>query len=324
MREVNEQAFDRHNQAALVLYDPRDFYMVTTTRTLKALIASAILLLAAVSLCSAKEWRGLVPLHSTCVDVKRILNVAECAYSFDTNEGGVRIDFSTKPCADGWNVPAGTVLRISVFPRAKRLSDMDLNLANFKKYVEYDSPNFTYYSDVNEGVTLEVGPDQKVLSIHYYPANKDDYLRCKSWRPPPPAALGFVKFDEYGDIGALEEVKRLDTFASQLREQPTTQGYIIAYGGRRSRIGEVKDRAVCAKNYLTKHQRIESRRLVVVDGGYREQAATHLHIRLAPRGLPPISPALDPREIRIIKGIWRIDRRSLCRLRQSRVRQKPK
>jgi hypothetical protein len=297
--------------------------MATTTGTTKALMATS-LLFGMVSFCSAKEWRGLVPLHSTCVDVKRILNVTDCADAYDTDEGRVKIDFAPKPCADGWNVPAGTVLRISVSPKAKRVSDMDLNLANFKKYVEDDSPNFTYYSDMNEGVTLEVGPDQKVLSIHYYAALKDDYLRCKSWRPPPSAALGFVKFDEYGDIGALEEGKRLDIFASQLRAQPTTQGYIIAYGGRRSRIGEVKDRAVCAKNYLTKHQGIASRRLVIVDGGYREQAATELHIRLEPGSLPPISPALNPGEIRIVGGNWRKDRRSLCRLIQSKVRQKPK
>lgn len=298
--------------------------METTTGTPKALVASAILLLAAVSLCSAKEWRGLVPLQSTCEDVKRILNVTDCTDWYDTDEGRVSIDVSATPCADGWNVSAGTVLGITVYPKSKQLSEMNVNLANFTKYVSYDTANFTYYSNVKEGFSLEVGPDQKVLSIHYYAALKDEYLRCKSWRPPPPAALGFVKFDEYGDIGALEEGKRLDIFANQLREQPTTQGYIIAYGGRRSRIGEAKDRAVCAKNYLTKRQRIESRRLVIVDGGYRELAATELHIRLEPGSLPPISPALNSGEIRIAKGNWRKDRRSLCRLIQSKVRQKPK
>jgi hypothetical protein len=299
----------------------RDLYtMATTTGTPKVLIASAILLLAAVRLCSAKEWRGLVPLHSTCEDVKQILNVTDCTDWYDTDEGRVSIDFSAKPCADGWNVSAGTVLRISVYPKSKQLSEMSVDLAHFKKYVSYDSANFTYYSNVKEGLTLEVGPDQKVLSIRYYAALKDEYLHCKSARPSPPVALGFVKFDEYGDIGALEEGKRLDIFASQLRAQPIMQGYIIAYGGRRSRIGEAKDRADCAKNYLTKHQRIESRRLVIVDGGYRELAATELHIRLEPGSLPRKSPTLSPREIRIIKGSWRKDRRSLCRLKTLQAR----
>lgn len=296
----------------------------TTTGTTKALIAATSALFATVSVCSAKEWRGLVPLHSTCEDVKRILNVADCGGSYDTDEGKVKIDFTSKPCADGWNVPAGTVLRISIYPKAKQLRQMNVDLAHFKKYVAYDSANFTYYSNVEEGVTVEVGPDQKVLSILYYAAHKDEYLRCKSWRPPPPVALGFVKFDEYGDITALEEGKRLDIFANQLRAQPTKPGYIIAYGGRRSRIGVAKDRAVCAKNYLTKHQGIESRRLVIVDGGYREQTATDLYIRLEQGSLPPIAPALDPSEVRIVKGSWRKDPRSLCQLLQSRVRQKSK
>ena len=292
---------------------------IITTCTSKALIASAVLVLAVGGLCSAKEWRGIVPLRSTCEDVKRILNISDCADAYDTDEGRVKIDFALEPCTDGWNVPAGTVLRISISPKAKRLSDIDFSLTNFNKYIEYDSPNFTYYSDLKEGVTLEVGPDQKVLNIYYYAALKDDYLHCKSWSPPPPGARGFVKFDEYADIGALEERKRLDMFASQLRAQPTMRGYIIAYGGRRSRRLEAKDRASCAKNYLIKHQGIERRRLVIVDGGYREHAATELHIRLEPGNLPPTSPALDPSEIRIIKGSWRKDRRSLCRLLQSKV-----
>jgi hypothetical protein len=270
--------------------------MAITIVTTKALIATSILF-GMVSLCSAKEWRGLVPLHSTCEDVKRILNVSDCAGAFDTDEGRVKIEFTLKPCAEGWSVPARTVLRISVSPKAKRLSDIDLDLAKFEKYVEYDSPNFTYYSDRNEGVTIEVGPDQKILNIHYYGALKDDYLHCKSWRPPHPSALGSVKFDEFGDIGAWEVRKRLDIFAGQLREQPTTQGYIIVYGGRRSRISEAKERAVRAKNYLTKHHGIESRRLVIVDGGRREQAATELHIRLKTGSLHPRPSALHPGEV---------------------------
>lgn len=299
--------------------------MATTTVTTKTLIASASLLFAAVSVCSAKEWRGLVPLHSTCEDVKRILNVTKCGNSYETDEGRVYITFSKKPCADGWKVPAGTVLELFVYPKAKQLNEMDLNLANFKKEASYDSPNYVYYSNREEGITLLVTPDQKVQSLYYYAAAKDEYLRCQgNSKGQPRVALGFVKFDEYGDIGAKEERKRLEVFAIQLKAQPTKQGYIIAYGGRRSRLGEAKDRGSCAKNYLTKVETIESRRIVTIDGGYREEAATDLYIRLELGSLPSITPGLDPSEVQIVKGNWRKDARSLCRLIGPKVRQKPK
>lgn len=298
--------------------------MATTTVTTKALIVSASLLIAAVSVCSAKEWRGLVPLRSTCEDVKRILNVTKCGDSYETDEGRVYFTFSKKPCADGWNVPAGTVLEISVYPKAKQATEMGLDLTNFQKEVSYDSPNYVYYSNREEGITLLVTPDQKVQSVYYYAATKDEYLRCKSWGRPPPVALGFVKFDEYGDISAVDEVKRLDMFASQLKFQPATRAFIIAYGGSRSRKGEAKDRAYCARNYLTKYRGVDPRRLVIVDGGYREEAVIDLYIRLEPGSSPPVSPALDPSEVQIVEGNWRKDSRSLCRLIDSRVRRKPK
>jgi hypothetical protein len=65
---------------------------------------------------SVKRWRGIVPLHSTCEDVKRLLGHASCkADSYDLENESVFILFSEKPC-DGdsirWNVPAGTVLSI--------------------------------------------------------------------------------------------------------------------------------------------------------------------------------------------------------------------
>jgi len=180
--------------------------MATTTSTAKTLTAFVWLLFAAASVCSAKEWHGIVPLHSRCDDVKRILKVAECGSSYDTDEGRVYITYSKNRCADGWNVPPGTVLTISVNPKAaQRLNELGLDLAKYKKEVSYDSPNFVSYSNEEEGVSITVTPDQKVSSIFYYEAAKDRDLRYpESFARRPVESngdpQGTFKFDEYGDL----------------------------------------------------------------------------------------------------------------------------
>ena len=46
-------------------------------------------------------------------------------------------------------------------------------------------------------------------------------------KAPAPKAR---KFDEYGNIRFNDEKARLDNFAIQLQNEPTSQGYIIGYG----------------------------------------------------------------------------------------------
>lgn len=112
---------------------------------------------------------------------------------------------------------------------------------------------------------------------------------------------GSVKFDEYGAIIKTEMNRRLDAFACELLAQPTTQGYVISYAGRRSRIGEAKTWAARAKNYLLRKRKISSGRIVTIDGGYREQTTTELYIRLMNGNAPIAFPTVDPSEVQIIQ-----------------------
>jgi hypothetical protein len=98
------------------------------------------------------------------------------------------------------------------------------------------------------------------------------------------------KIDEYGRIEFNDEKARLDNFAIELQNNPTAQGYIIAYGGRRGRAGEAQARADRAKNYLVNERGIDSSRIVTLDGGYREDFTVELWI--VPTGATP--PAAEP------------------------------
>jgi len=96
---------------------------------------------------------------------------------------------------------------------------------------------------------------------------------------------------------AFDDVKaRLDNLAIELQNAPTSQAYIIVYSGRRSRAGQADRLAARAKSYMTKDRGIDSSRVVVINGGYRE--SDYFEIWLVPQGAEPpqATPSVQPSE----------------------------
>lgn len=262
----------------------------------------------------SKEWRGIVPLHSTCEDVKRLLGVTTCESStYYLKDEIVSVGFSEKPCHEKWpyerwNVPPNTVTSIGIRPKKHiQITDLAVDTGKFEKAVdEYSTGGHVYYSE-EEGMTITADAEGKVLEISYLPAAKDSHFRCRGssvdWSGVGKRVDVLPKFDEYGDIAFNEEKVRLDKVALQFqRFRPDPQGYIIAYSGRLARVGEAQARAERAKNYLVNTHDIEAARIVTVDGGYREKLTVELFV--GPRGMagPSIEPTVHPSEVQVIKN----------------------
>jgi len=109
------------------------------------------------------------------------------------------------------------------------------------------------------------------------------------------------EFDEFGNICCDDEKARLDNFFIEVQNNPEMQWYIIFYGGRchsysychssRLRIPrrrESEARAARLKPYLVDTRGLESKRVVVVNGGYRELLMAELWI--VPKGAKPPTP----------------------------------
>ena len=110
--------------------------------------------------------------------------------------------------------------------------------------------------------------------------------------PPPPVKARI--YDQF-QPPAFDDVKaRLDNLAIELQNAPTSQGYIIVYSGRRSRAGQADRLATRAKNYMVKERGIDSSRLVVINGGYRE--SDYFELWLVPQGAEPpqATPTVQP------------------------------
>lgn len=110
-----------------------------------------------------------------------------------------------------------------------------------------------------------------------------------------------LKIDAYGDLSPGDEKARLDNFAAELMNVPDSIGYIVSYAGRRARVGEARTRADRAKSYLTSKHGIDTGRVVVIDGGHRDERTVELYAFPRDARAPSASPTVDPSEVIIIK-----------------------
>lgn len=137
----------------------------------------------------AKEWRGIVPLHSTRADVERLIGKPNAEYERYDFEGEQAVIFYARhPCSEGaqWNVPPDTVTSISVYPKkALLLAALRLDLGAYKRVGDSYSQGRTVYWNEKEGIQYHVsegerGDDAKVREIYYQPAARDAHLRCRA------------------------------------------------------------------------------------------------------------------------------------------------
>lgn len=151
-------------------------------------ILSFCFVIVAAGLSQGKEWRGIVPLHSTRADVERLLGSSverdnELMSVYKLEREVVVVEYAAgPPCGtDGfhiWQVPRGAVLSIRVAPKAQLLfSDLHLDISKYKVTDGGHVPGYSYYTDETEGIQYEV-TQGLVMSTTYFPAAKDSHLRC--------------------------------------------------------------------------------------------------------------------------------------------------
>src|SRR6185369_3728901 len=79
------------------------------------------------------------------------------------------------------------------------------------------------------------------------------------------------EFDECNSCSLDDQKARLDNLAVELQNDPSTRAYILAYGGRMSPYGQVEKLMSRSRDYLITQRGIDASRIVVVNGGFREE-----------------------------------------------------
>ena len=104
-------------------------------------------------------------------------------------------------------------------------------------------------------------------------------------RAPERKVIVAREFDECDNCTFDDQKARLDNLAVELQNDPSTIGYVIAYGGRLSPIGQTARLMTRARDYLINERGIDGSRIVIINGGFRESDSVELWI--VPRGATP-------------------------------------
>ena len=130
-------------------------------------------------------WRGLIPLQSKRADVERLLNSPRLSHGFTYvyQTGNERVDvlYSAGPCqmsgVERWKVPADTVLKIMVTPKATLLiRDLRPDATRYSRTQDAHPENWVHYWNLEDGITVDALLNdgcEEVLSVTYQASAKD-------------------------------------------------------------------------------------------------------------------------------------------------------
>lgn len=107
-------------------------------------------------------------------------------------------------------------------------------------------------------------------------------------RPPEHHERPSTQFDVCCSCSFDDQKARLDNLAVTLQNDPTATTYVIAYGGRTSRIGTADLLGTRARDYLVAQRGIDQSRITVLNGGFREEDCVELW--MVPSGATPPQP----------------------------------
>ena len=233
------------------------------------------------------SWRRIIPLHSTRVQVERVLGALDTkCQCYSTQTESVHVEYATAPCKGvlaGWNVPAETVLSLQIYPKTPILFS-DMKVAKEKLVKTVDDATFTHYGNGEKGLRYSVSWDGKLESIWYGPSVKDNRLRCAGFPPTDGGITAYHPYYEFQYETVDDITSRVGTFGILLVKDRTFKGYVIFYGTPDKKNEPIAKLMTTVKNYLIGELNVNSNALEVINGGYRDTPIVALF--LIPREWP--------------------------------------
>ncbi len=112
-----------------------------------------------------------------------------------------------------------------------------------------------------------------------------------------PPVVECKPFDQFQSVAFDDDKARLDNLAIELQGAPDTQAYIIVYAGRTSRAGQADMLGKRTTDYLVNQRGVDARRIIVINGGYRD--TDFIEIWICPPGAktPQPTPTVQPGDV---------------------------
>jgi hypothetical protein len=151
---------------------------------IKLIILGLVILIASSDSVNAQGWRGIMPMRSTCKDVKKILGVDTCAppdETYDLDGEKVKISFTKRQCEPAyqkfWDVPVGTVVIIERhLQKIIPLADFHIDESKYEKSYN-DMVGHVIYSHKDEGISYWT-VNGEVYLIFYTPRANASKFEC--------------------------------------------------------------------------------------------------------------------------------------------------
>lgn len=109
------------------------------------------------------------------------------------------------------------------------------------------------------------------------------------------------QLERFGITNLEDEWARLDVLATRLQSDPKLMAYIVIYGGKINKFGELKERPKPLVYYLTTKRGVEPKRIKIIEGGFREKFEFEFWTTHSEKIFPPLSPTVD-REKAVFRG----------------------
>lgn len=103
-----------------------------------------------------------------------------------------------------------------------------------------------------------------------------------------PVPLIGKRFDEFREISRNDEKARLDNYAIDLQNDPSSIAYVIIYPAKSGRSGQVQTQKTRIVDYLVHSRGFNAARIITIEGPPRDDAMVQLWI--VPQGAPPPKP----------------------------------
>ena len=108
-------------------------------------------------------------------------------------------------------------------------------------------------------------------------------------------------FDSFSNWNCEDFMAHLDNFFVTLQHEPTLKAYIISYGGSGGQRGEARVWGTLAKDYLAVRG-LDIKRLVILNGGYRENRTMELWPWPSGSPAPVATPTIKLKDVKFKKG----------------------
>ncbi len=138
--------------------------------------------------------------------------------------------------------------------------------------------------------------DECADSLEKYFQFKKNYNECFSGELVDEFVPNMV--GHFGITNLEEEWLNMDSLNVRYRNDSARQIFLVVYGGKTNKSGEIKERTKRLIYYLTENRHIPKEKITIINAGFREKFEFEFWLSPSDKIFPPLSPTVDVEKVK--------------------------